>query len=114
MEVSQKIKELVDYKLQNGNNNIQLNINEYGYIHSKNTIENIKNYINNKMLTNYSSLNSENQKNILKNLQKYINIEKINESNIILSNSGDINISSILKCYTYDNSNIYIYILIYT
>ena len=47
------------------------------------------------MLTNYSSLNSENQKNILKNLQKYINIEKINESNIILSNSGDINISSI-------------------
>ena len=75
MEVSQKIKELVDYKLQNGNNNIQLNINEYGYIHSKNTIENIKKYINNKMLTNYSSLNSENQKNILKNLQKYINIE---------------------------------------
>jgi histidinol-phosphate aminotransferase len=111
--MNKRIIETNPYILQNNYNKIQLNINEFGYNHCPELINTIQNVISSELLYKYSSINESNENNLKNNIIKYFkNI--INTNNIILSNSGDINILSILRLFNKSDLNITIFTPTYT
>ncbi len=111
--MNKRIIETNPYILQNNYNKIQLNINEFGYNHCPELINTIQNVISSELLYKYSSINESNENNLKNNIVKYFqNI--INTNNIILSNSGDINILSILRLFYKSDLNITTFTPTYT
>lgn len=103
--MNDKIIKSKSYILNNNYKKIQLNINEFGYGHSKDFLKDIKKIINNNIISKYSSIDEQNEHKLKNNILKYLNIPNIDINNIILSNSGDINILSIYRLYkTHENS----------
>lgn len=100
------IKNINAYKLENKKNTIQMNINEYNYIHNINLINKLKDYITEDNIIQYPSLNSDNQIKLTRHISNYLNID-INQ--ILLLNGGDVTINNILKTYASNESNIIIY-----
>lgn len=106
MDCRDIIKKINTYKLDNKNGNIQLNINEYNYTHNINLINNLKSYINEENIIQYSSLNSTYQSELINKLSLYT---LVNTNNLLLLNGGDITINNILKTYASEYSNIIIF-----
>lgn len=106
MEPKDNIKKINEYKLNNKNGFIQMNINEYNYQHSKKLIDSLKKSITYENIMQYSSLNSEYQHILIEKLSSYLYIEN---DQIILLNGGDISINNILKTYASNNSKIIIF-----
>lgn len=86
------------YILNNNYNKTQLNINEFGYNHHKSLEVKLKKYININNICKYSSIKENNEINLKNKIIKYLD-NTINYNNIVLSNSGDVNILSIYRLF---------------
>lgn len=100
--MNEKILSSNYYILNNNYNKKQLNINEYGYNHHKSLEIKLKKYINYKNICKYSSIKEYNEINLKNKIIKYLD-NFINFDNIVLSNSGDINILSIYRLFKHKN-----------
>jgi len=103
--MNKRIIQSTPYILQNNYNKLQLNINEFGYSHCPELITTLQNNISSELLYKYSSIHETNEINLKNSIVHYLN-NSINTNNIILSNSGDINILSILRLFSKPNLNI--------
>lgn len=96
--MNKNVVESPAYILNNDYNKQQLNINEYGYEHCPIVINSLANMVNSSFISKYSSVKEEGETRLKKNILRLLtDNNEITEDNIIISNSGDINILSIFR-----------------
>lgn len=97
--MNKNIVESPAYILNNDYSKQQLNINEYGYEHSPILLKSLADMITSSTISKYSSVKEDGEARLKKNI---IELNRSSGSgldfnNIIISNSGDINILSIFR-----------------
>ncbi len=98
------------YILNNDYQKKQLNINEFGYSHHKILQYKLKKFINTNTISKYSSVKENNEQELKQKIIKYlihnelVVDNKLNTDNIVLSNSGDVNILSIYRLFKNNSS----------
>ncbi len=97
MDINRNIIKSGAYVLNNNYEKTQLNINEYGYRHSNQLINSLTEHINSIGVSRYSSVWEDGEIRLKKNILSFLDEKHLETGNIILSNSGDINILSIFR-----------------
>jgi len=109
MNINKNIDKSCSYILNNNYSKTQLNINEYGYEHHKDLTRTLANHIQTFGISKYSSVKENAEIRLKNNILKFLDEKSIDDKNIILSNSGDINILSFFRLFRkQDNKNIMI------
>lgn len=96
--MNKNVTESPAYILNNDYNKQQLNINEYGYEHCPIVINSLTSMVTSSFISKYSSVKEEGEVRLKKNILRLIaGGDELAEDNVIISNSGDINILSIFR-----------------